>query len=1338
MPIEQVPFTGMVNLDDTPENVGNGMLRRSTRNLSWFGPAGNKRPQNLTGTINLFTAYGFSLPAGDNLCIGRHYDAVKYRMFWMNKNSNGNDGIYILNTKLGTIDTLIQNGINTDGDVLGFLFTVTINSIDIIYGDPVDGDILVYTDSLKRITRIPINLYLANTYNPIRRNYIDLAKQPPPIPIKCVYENATGLATNNLRNALFQFRTRQVFDVLDKCVYSTISECPLPYNPGDMVINQNPNKNGRIALYIPTGDVDVKKLEIWMQQTKDGITSDWLLVDTLVKSELSIPDNSFWRYVFYNDSTYPSADPTLTVIDQTYIPQQNNCSTVLNGNVVAVADTVEGYDQVAMPLMTTTVTPVDNQYATVNGLLFFAYQNPYTGYVTIYLTGTGTNDGNDNPSLLDVLAGSVLTVKAQNAAQAEVGFSITASDASVVTALTQLQVASIAQGWTFISLGTNSLVLYRANTTLDAAPYVPADYSILNTSFFAYLPNCNYGIAINYRDDKGRTNTVVTTAQCFIKTPSQFFGAYAAGVAQLALLISHRPPIWATGYQVLRTPQLSYNKILNWVSRQAYSQVYLEKQYAYIDVSNIVEYNKTIQASEGVVQYNFSPGDRVRFNARWDASGVGHDISTLNLDYEVLSLEVNPVINTQQMTGNFVKINYPTADITPGVFVFDGTIDYQHYQVLLYNLKAHQSNIVEGETNNNTYFEFGKWFGIGNSGTAQAYHMGNTQTQTANLSQAAIVTISDGDNFFRWRTVPVGFIYYYDIGNYKIAETYATPSATPQGGNVSNTRYEVGTQNYNTDPGLTGLVDYSSTDYIFKNKTASDISLRFTVDTAGATTDKAVNLSIFVVVINPSNNYTSYYLAKNRFLASSGDQADFTELIVDAVVPAGCIVFYIEVDAGIDGTTTVQYGQHVLKMEIIENIQIPVIEPSFSDVYAIVTSSNGKPAVVAPDVKQQEYPTRFRFSHPDQQGTNVNGISIFYPFDYDEFDRSKGKVMRMVARQRNARIFHERGTGVIGVYAKFIVNNDGTKNLIVSDTIITQNNIQYYDGSFGIGNQADGLFSDGYVDYHPDPVKGYLLRLSQDGYTPISEEGKVQTFVGPLATQYLNNHQGYYGGYAKILGCCYFQRDKKKECIFVFQSGDDIQGDTIVWDEAENAFTNWRDWQPDMIECGENVLYAWQKGVLYSFTNQNQYNTFFSNYGQIYVPGEIAQYGVIEQYGQITPYGVLYPASLDIVFNPQANAKKEYRAINYNSQYGKIWTAPMPTQIQTELGNQSTLLDEDLDFREGIYSAAFWRDVNSEGGLINGDFLKGTWMELILQRADPELIYIFGLYLNYAFSPRNG
>ena len=69
---------------------------------------------------------------------------------------------------------------------------------------------------------------------------------------------------------------------------------------------------------------------------------------------------------------------------------------------------------------------------------------------------------------------------------------------------------------------------------------------------------------------------------------------------------------------------------------------------------------------------------------------------------------------------------------------------------------------------------------------------------------------------------------------------------------------------------------------------------------------------------------------------------------------------------------------------------------------------------------------------------------------------------------------------------------------------------------------------------------------------------------------------------------------------------------------------------------------------------------------------------------------------------------------------------------------QSTLIEEDFDFREGMYSAAFWRDINSQEGLINGDFLKGTWMELMLQRTDPEFIYIFGLYLNYAFSPRNG
>ncbi len=1331
MPIEQIPFSGALNLDDPAQNVQNGFLRRWTRNVSWYGPNGNKRPQNLKGTINLFSAYGFSLPAGNNICIGRKYDPVYYRMFWMNYNSNGNHGIYILNTTAGTIQTLIQVGVNTQGDVLGFNPYDTISSIDIIYGDPADGDILIYTDSLYRLTNVNINLYLAGTYNPIKRNYLDVAKQPPPFPVKCVYENANGLVTNNMRNALFQFRVRHRFDSLQKCVYSTISECPLPYDAGDLLIDQDPTKNGRIAAYLPTGDADVQAIEIWMQQTADGITSNWVLVDTLDKTALSIPNNDLYRYLFYNDSIYPSADPALVILDQTYVPRKNQASTLLNGNTIGVANITEGYDPISMPLMSAQVNAITADKMTYNGFLFFAYQNPDTGYVTIYLTGTGTNDGSDNPSTINLMNGATLKVLAQDAAQNSIGFNVVASSITISTVLGQLATAAGGQGWTVVSTGTNTLVIRKTGAVLNST-YYTTSYTIYVAypnyiDQYVFLPNCNYDFGILYRDSVGRqVGSVLTVPGWALKTPQ--FNGVDFYLAQMQFIIAHRPPIDATNYQIVRTQQLSYSKLLNWVCRQAYSQITNQIQYCYVDVSNIYDYNQQIQSTssvspEGVVSYNFAPGDRIRFMVRYGAGGGSHLLFG-NYDYQILSLDINPYINGEAKTGSFVKFYYPTADIDAN-FAFDGTADFQHYYIYLYNTKQHQTSIVNGTVNQNTYFEFGKAFAIGNEGTDQAYHMGNLTTQKADLSQSAQILINDGDNFFRFRNVPVGIVYNIPT----TGDTHDTGGATldvnldPTTITQANYKLSATTVTGTISLGPTFYPTFSDVNPNVENISSSDISVRV----------KAI-VPVSANANEPQDEFTLYA----KVCLVGGTVANLPVLIpkksnmtpmtqflyeFDVVVnmPAGSKMWFISWFKG-----NVSIGGFNLYLSVLDNINIAIVEPSFSDVYAINTTSNGRPAIVDPNSKEQVFPAKFRFSQPDQQGTNLNGMNIFYPNDMDEFDRSKGGVMMMVARDRNMRVFQERGTGVVGVYAKFIKNNAGETQLIVTDTIITPNNIQYYDGEFGLGNQPDGLFSDGLVDYFTDPVKGYIIRVSQAGMDAISIEAKIQSFIGPLATQYLNNIPGYYGGYAKFLGCVFYKQDKDKEALFVFQSGTGLQGDTVVWDEKQNAFTGFRDWQPDQLECGENVLYMWQNGVLYSQNNANQYNTFFS------------QYGVIEQYGKITQYGIIYPSFIDAIFNPQPNAKKEFLAISYNSPYGNIWISPDSPNINTELGNESTLLAEDYDYCEGMYSAAFWRDVNSPGGLIEGDFMKGIWMEFIAQNTSSDLTYIFGLYLNYIFSPRNG
>lgn len=452
--IEIVPITGAMDLD-SPDEVIPMAFHKEARNVRFRGMAPNMRIESVPGTILLDNPL---LPVvGVNDTIGRYFDSVKKRIFFFNYNSAGTHGIYIYNIRALSFQRLIEVGVNTDGDILGFDANVVITSIDLIYKDEADGDVLYYIDSLYRPTQVNIDQYLSGVYNPIKRAYIDVCKPPNPMPPYCVYKNESVTA-NNLKNGLYQFRCRWVYDNLEKSVYSTESQVPLPYKSGDPAVNKIESNNSGIKVYMQTGDVDVKRIELHGRQAKDGAVSDWFLIDTFIKADLLIADNDIYEYVFLNDNVYLSGIPQEFNLFYDWVPDKANCQALLNGNRLGYAAITEGQNLVT-PNMTAQINSIAGGKAFNNGLVFFGQQNGIDSVgagsqITLYLDGTGSSS-----TVIDDLQSSSLVVNAQNAVGGNIGFSVTASSNTIATVLTQLGVAAVVAGWTVISTGANTIVL---------------------------------------------------------------------------------------------------------------------------------------------------------------------------------------------------------------------------------------------------------------------------------------------------------------------------------------------------------------------------------------------------------------------------------------------------------------------------------------------------------------------------------------------------------------------------------------------------------------------------------------------------------------------------------------------------------------------------------------------------------------------------------------------------------------------------------------------------------------------------------------------------------------
>jgi len=1298
------PFAGSMDLD-SPDIVIPQGFHRMARNGIFRGPQGRMRFESVLGT-NL-VPNSFLPGTGVNMTINAHYDAVNQRVFFFNFNSAGNNGIYIYYTLAKVFQRLIQSGINTDGDVLGFTAAGRISSVDILYGDGTSGDLLFFVDSLKRPRKLNINRLLAGTYVNIKSTYLDVIKAPPIPPPQCVYENDATVSANNLINALFNFSCTHIYDDFEQSVLGSGAKQPLPSDPPDPKNNTPAQRNARIAIYVPTGDQNVTKIRIFGKQTKDGPTTDWFIIDTLIKADLGIANNTVYKYLFFNNGNYVAADPTFTVLDYDFVPQAATAQALINGDVISYGAIIEGYDFINPTLSITASNRTSPGYS-VNGTLFFAATNGlFSGsqpQLTFYLTGVGANDGFGNPTTLEK-APAKMEVRAKSNGS-DISFSyINTVITSIPTLLANLQAAAISAGWVFVSSTTNSVtIFYPTGTVVLQSSFL--DSNAVNNSPYlsaasALYPQSAYSYGVLYRDAGGRTNGVISNSTGNIKTLEQGSGFQ---VPLLDIDLAHfTPPPWAAYYEIMRTNTLTYNKHFDWITNAAYSNIGTlnVNHFAYFGLANVDYYNTQQNATEGVVGYtSFTQGDRIKILGRYD---INNNFTALNLDYAIVGLATNPNINGIVKIGSFVQINYPTSDINAN-FLFDGTINFQNYKILIYSYKAQTS------ANQNVYFQTGQQYGIGNPGLNTAYHMGNIGDN--------LVELTDGDVFFRPRNVPLVDSYLIPaIGNGQ-GSTFGTLRINVNGSGsaldptllVNNGLYEIkGGSNQAGGQGVFDYPSFSDNDYTFRNL-SSTIGLTIRLRGTEPVTDMTDPNGLFAlwVKINLSGQAINNNIIPIQPGLVPGVLHDFIFDATMTVPPGGKL--WLQNYA----VNALNFGGFPLQLDVVRNQTINIFDPSFSDIYNLQTNSNNKPNVIDVEAKQTYFSTLYRFSQPDQLGTDINNSNRFFPNNFDEFDKSWGDIVRMRVREREMRVFQKRRCGRVGIYQKFVTNEGGSQNLIVSDTIITQNNIQYYEGEYGIGNQPDSLASSGYVDYLVDPVKGFLCRLSENGIIPISELYKVQTFAGNTLPLYLNQYNYQFGGNAVILGVFNFLKDRDSEALFCLQGGTNASGtipsQTISFNEHLNSFYGFFDFAPDSIVCSENLLLSFFNGNLYSHDNSTTCANFFGN--------------------QTTP-------SINPIYKEPTLEKKNFLALTEVASVA--WPCPLiysNTESFPGQRQESNLVSQDFELLGADYNAPLWFDIHSQNGQFDGDVISGNLVSINFVAPSPAVFsYLSEISIHFTDNP---
>jgi hypothetical protein len=358
-------FQGHLNLDVQAFRITNGDYVDAL-NITRDSP-GDGQDVVITNIIGN-SKVSFDLrPATTYKVIGKFADKIRNRIYYAVWNSDNFDLWLYYDADNDTIVQIMENITDTGGDdVLGFDPSWRINHIDIIYSDT-NGDLVWYTDGLNTPRKFNVSHLVGGSYTVIKTPFIEAAKAPFLAPPTCVYGSDSTRNSNSLRRTLFQFCTRPVYDDYEKGVLFSFSKIPLPvgfYGSDNDIDN---TKNNFITITVPTGDENVIAVEIGMRYSIGSAWSDVVLISNLNKSQLNLPDNDNYQYLFYNDVIYPTITDGVQYLDGVqsiplffWVPQTAFAQAMANGNVPVYGAITEGYNNFPINELDVTIT-ADNE-----------------------------------------------------------------------------------------------------------------------------------------------------------------------------------------------------------------------------------------------------------------------------------------------------------------------------------------------------------------------------------------------------------------------------------------------------------------------------------------------------------------------------------------------------------------------------------------------------------------------------------------------------------------------------------------------------------------------------------------------------------------------------------------------------------------------------------------------------------------------------------------------------------------------------------------------------------------------------------------------------------------
>jgi len=383
------------------------------------------------------------------------------------------------------------------------------------------------------------------------------------------------------------------------------------------------------------------------------------------------------------------------------------------------------------------------------------------------------------------------------------------------------------------------------------------------------------------------------------------------------------------------------------------------------------------------------------------------------------------------------------------------------------------------------------------------------------------------------------------------------------------------------------------------------------------------------------------------------------------------------------------------------------------DDYNAVTVDNGVKAssTLNEPYKEEHRKSGLIYSGIYNSTSGVNSLNQFIQGEKitKDLNPSYGSIQKLFTRNTDLVTLCEDKILKVSANKDALFNADGKPQLIATDKVLGQT--IPFTGDWGISTNPESFVSESYRAYFTDRTRGVVLRLSQDGLTPISDLGMKDWFADNLRIQnYVSSSHPI-----KTFGSW---DDKKEEynltVVNYWDAGRQKKFTTLSFSEKTKGWISFKSFHPESGVSLNNEYYTFKDGNLHqhhdsdSASASTSYNTF---------------------------YGDKTNSSITFLMNDDPGSIKSFNTMNYEGSQAKI-TAMITASPTDAAGNTLTNLSDgeyyNLNAKDGWYTTLIRTDKQT-GDNIEFKEKEGKWFgvmkgeETTLNNLDTEEFSVQGI-----------